>query len=182
MTRTAILIGVVLATGATATGFSSHRASVCPTPSKVLSGVYHPSRLTVLSPCKTAKGVIAFWKREKPPGDGDLHIRLTLDPQYVSLKNAVNDQMQHGDLVVEFMPRGHLPKPQVGQHVTLVGAWVLDRQHGWKELHPVWSMRVNGHTYTSGPQNGGSPPGDKSKTSEGDCLDHGQHCKGFGPY
>jgi hypothetical protein len=39
--------------------------------------------------------------------DGDLHIRLHLDPAFEHLKNAVNDHLQHGDLVVEFMPRDH---------------------------------------------------------------------------
>ncbi len=50
------------------------------------------------------------------------------------------------------MPRdgGHLPKPVVGQHLVLKGAWVLDTQHGWQEIHPVWSVTVNGHTYKTG--------------------------------
>jgi hypothetical protein len=56
--------------------------------------------------------------------DGDLHIRLHLTATYAGLKNDVNDAKQHGDLVVEFMPRdgGHLPRPAVGDFVTLVSA------------------------------------------------------------
>lgn len=101
---------------------------------------------------------------------GDLHIRLHLDPAFAHLTNAENDRVQHGDLVVEFMPRdgSHLPKPRKGDHVTLVGAWVLDTEHGWQELHPVWREILNGNVYTSGPQNGGSPASDCSKNAPAD--------------
>jgi hypothetical protein len=79
------------------------------------------------------------------------------------------------------MPRdgGHLPKPKKGDHVTLVGAWVLDTEHGWQELHPVWREILNGSVYTSGPQNGGSPASDRSKNAAADCRDHGQLCTGY---
>ena len=183
MTRLLVLVAAGLALLGLGTGSArSTSASVCPSASKVLKGVYHPSRLTVLSPCKKGAGVVMDVKVESGSGgDGDVHIQLQLDPAYVSLKNAVNDAKQKGNLVVEYMPRdgGHLPKPKVGQHLVLVGAWVLDTQHGWRELHPVWSVKVGGHTYTSGPQNGGSPAADRSKNSAADCLDHGQPCKGY---
>jgi hypothetical protein len=156
--------------------------TTCPPLSKALNGVYHPERLTVLSRCKKAAGTVVHVRHESGSGgDGDLHIQLKLDPHYTSLKNAANDSKQGGNLVVEFMPRdgGHLPRPTVGQHLVLVGAWVLDTEHGWRELHPVWKVTVDGHTYKSGPQNGGSPPDDRSKNSEGDCIDHGQPCTGY---
>jgi len=105
------------------------------------------------------------------------------------LKNDVNDVKQHGDLVVEFMPRdgGHLPRPRKGDRLTLVGAWVTDLEHGcascqadgWNELHPVWRMISDGNVYTSGPQNGGSPTSDRSSTAAAHCRDHDQPCTGY---
>jgi hypothetical protein len=153
--------------------------SYCPTKRRALGGVYHPSRLTILKVCQRASGSIEHVILEE---DGDLHIRLRLDPTYAALTNAVNDAKQHGDLVVEFMPRdgGHLPRPRVGARVTLVGAWVTDSEHGWNELHPVWREISNGSVYTSGPQNGGSPATDRSKSAAADCRDHGHLCTGYG--
>ena len=60
----------------------------------------------------------------------------------------------------------------------MVGAWVLDTEHGWNELHPVW--RLTGKLYKSGPQYGGSPAGDRSKNGEQDCRDQNGHvCVGY---
>lgn len=179
----AILLGLALvALAGAGTSAGSGQTSVCPAASTVLNGVYHPQRLTVLSPCKKAAGTVMHVKLEAGSGgDGDLHIQLKLDPAYASLKNTKNDVAQGGNLVVEYMPRdgGHLPKPAVGDHFVLKGAWVLDTQHGWQEIHPVWSVTVNGHTYKSGPQNGGSPQTDNSSNSRPDCVDHGNPCVGY---
>ena len=130
--------------------------------------------------CQRATGVIA--KIRPIEQDGDLHILMRLDSTYAGLTNGVNDTKQQGNLVVEFMPRdgGHLPRPKQGDRVTLVGAWITDTEHGWNELHPVWRV-LNGAVYTSGPQNGGSPAGDRSANSEADCRDHGQRCTGYRP-
>src|SRR5712671_2211199 len=126
-----ILLALVLALAGAGASAGSIDTSVCPAASAVLDGVYHPQRLTVLSPCKKAVGTVVAWHKESGKGDGDLHIQLRLDAAYASLKNAKNDSAQGGNLVVEFMPRdgGHLPKPVVGQHLALRGAWVLDTQH-----------------------------------------------------
>jgi hypothetical protein len=177
----AIALALLAQAGSAAPSTGARAASVCPSAADVLKGVYHPQRLVVLSPCKKAAGVVMHVKHEGGAGDGDLHIQLKLDAAYASLKNATNDADQGGNLVVEFMPRdgGHLPRPLVGQHLVLRGAWVLDTQHGWREIHPVWRVTVNGHTYRSGPQNGGSPSGDDSSNSEADCVDHGHPCTGY---
>jgi hypothetical protein len=161
MAIAALTIAGVVTAGSLATPHAKASLPICPPPSKVLNGVYHPERLVVKDRCKKGAGTVIDIKHESGEGgDGDLHIQLKLDPFYASLKNAVNDSKQHGNLVVEFMPRdgGHLPRPHVGEHLVLVGAWVLDTQHGWLELHPVWKVTLNGHSYRSGPQNGGSPP------------------------
>jgi hypothetical protein len=145
---------------------TSRRLSSCPSDSRVLNGVYHPSRLRVLDPCRRAEGRVALVRHEP---DGDLHIDVALDQSYRNLLAPANFSRQHGDLVVEFMARdgGHLPEPRVGQRIVLRGAWVDDTQHSWNELHPVWAVSLNGApTRKSGPQFGGSPAGDRSY----DCL------------
>jgi hypothetical protein len=154
--------------------------SYCPAKSKWTKGVYHPARLVLQGiVCQRAVGAVRSVKKEE---DGDLHIGVKLIAEYKALINDANVKQQHAWLVVEFMARdaGHLPKPKVGDKVTLVGAWILDTQHGWMELHPVWRMILDDTTYTSGPQFGGSPTGDKSKNAAEDCRDeHGLHCIGY---
>jgi hypothetical protein len=124
--------------------------SVCPPPSQTLIGVWGPSRLEVLNPCQAVSGTVT---QTTPERDGDTHVLVRVDPQYVYL--LTNNQPIPGNLVVEIMPRdyGHLPVPSAGDHLGLIGAWVYDRNHGWTELHPVWSESINnGPVYTSGPQ------------------------------
>jgi hypothetical protein len=170
-----------------ATGGQASKPKYCPAKSHVLDGVYHPERLVVMRICQRASGTVRKVILEE---DGDLHIRLHLSAGYVGLRNGVNDAKQKGDLVAEFMPRdgGHLPRPAVGDFVTLVGAWVTDTEHGcssclaegWNELHPVWREILNGAVFTSGPQNGGSPASVRSKNAADTCCDHGQRCTGYG--
>jgi len=183
----ALLATLTLADSTTLTGTAATRASAsrpkyCPTKAHALDGVYHPVRLVIMKACQRATGVIA--KIRAIEEDGDLHILYKLDPNYVGLKNDVNDSgSPHGNLIVEFMPRdgGHLPRPKPGDRVTLVGAWVNDTEHGWNELHPVWREILNGTVYTSGPKNGGSPAEDRSANSEADCRDHSHTCTGYRP-
>lgn len=111
--------------------------------------------------------------------DGDVHIDLDTGG---ALTNTVNRSEQGGSLVVEFMPRdgGHLPAPNVGERISLTGAWVLDIDHGWDELHPIWSETMGGVTYRSGPQNGGTPAGVDSTQAAADCTSNGAACQGYG--
>lgn len=141
--------------------------------SNVLSGVYHPYRLNVLDPCRTASGTIA---EVIPEEDGDLHLYLDLDPGSSKLAAA-------GMLTVELMPRdgGHLPAPSVGDHVSFVGAWMWDGDHSWRELHPVWSETLAGKTYRSGPRFGGSPAFATYATAWRLCrTSSGALCAGYG--
>jgi hypothetical protein len=160
---------------------AAHRARVCPPPARTLSGVYHPSRLRVLDPCRHATGRVASVRHEP---DGDLHIDVALDRQYRRLL-APGNSAQHGNLVVELMARdgGHLPGPHVRDRIALTGAWVDDTLHSWNELHPVWAVSLNGGpTRTSGPQFGGSPAGDRSSNAADDCRTaSGKRCIGYGP-
>jgi len=117
------------------------------------SGIYHPARLTVINPCQTVTGTVAALR---PEGDGDYHIRVTLDPPYAHLINQTNIDKQHGDLVVEIPcvnpvtqadaqatcsriePRLKLQAPKVGQHISVTGPYVNDGEHGWNEIHPIY--------------------------------------------
>jgi hypothetical protein len=92
------------------------RPSYCPVKRHALDGVYHPARLVIMRVCQRASGVVRDVRLEE---DGDLHIRFHLTATYAALTNDVNDAKQHGDLVVEFMPRdgGHLPKPAIGNRL-----------------------------------------------------------------
>lgn len=129
-------------------------ATGCTLPSDPNSHVYNPDRLKVIQPCITVTGIIDFIRHE---ADGDYHIGLALDAQYINLVNTCNKTClsgaEHGDLVVE--PVCVLPVtqadakascvgyhnpiviPPVGSHVSMTGAYVLDTMHGWLEIHPL---------------------------------------------
>ena len=160
---------------------SAPAASVCPPAGSVLAGVYHPERLQVLDPCKQASGRVVEVRTEE---DGDLHINVAPDPAYKDLLIPGNYSGENGDLVVEFMARdgGHLPAPKAGDHVDLVGAYVNDLQHDWAEIHPVWSVSINGGpVHTSGPRYGGSSVEARSYNAESECATlTGAACKGYG--
>lgn len=156
------------------------RFASCPHAGNVLLGVYHPERLIVLDACRHASGEVADVRTEE---DGDLHILVRLDSGSRYLVNRQNRLQQHGWLVVELTPRdhGHLPAPSIGAHVGLLGAWVTDTEHGWKEIHPVWQETLNGRNFVSGPYAGGSPPYDRSADALAGCrTGTGKRCTGYG--
>ncbi len=45
----------------------------------------------------------------------------------------------------------HVATPTVGAHVTVTGPYVLDRNHGWMEVHPAWSITAGNTTVASAP-------------------------------
>ncbi len=96
-----------------------------------LAGVYHSDRLHVRERCVVAVGVVTRVKFE--PYDGDVH--LDLRPDDVRLLGKGQD-----DLVVEVIPqdRTRVPIPDQGTRITVVGPWVDDLEHGWREVHPAW--------------------------------------------
>ena len=115
--------------------------------------VYSPDRLQLLAPCVTLTGTVDIIRTES---DGDLHVLLRLDPGQSKYINAKNISAENGDLVTEpvcvnaptqadAIPacsgyHNPLPIPGVGSHVAATGAWVLDLDHGWMELHPVFAF------------------------------------------
>jgi len=105
----------------------------------VLAGVYHPSRLQLLDRCRSATGSVASVRVED---DGDYHVNVLLDPGQDELLNRRNQTIQHGGLVVEVIPADQrsVPPPLKGDRIQVTGAFVLDREHGWLELHPAWRI------------------------------------------
>jgi hypothetical protein len=123
--------------------------------------VYHgvflsaEDRLQIINPCITVTGTIVD---ARPEADGDWHIQLDLDSEYRSLLNEKNLERQHGCLILEPMCSNRVSQRDtieegvcdgfsqdfttdaIGHRVTATGAYVLDRQHGWTELHPVTSI------------------------------------------
>ena len=120
------------------------------TGSNPFAGVYHPYRLQVLDACRTAAGHVLALIHES---DGDHHIWLALDAGYGSLLNTENHYRGRPALVVEIVPacagpppdataaascpKSPLPEPKEGEHIEVWGPWVIDLNHGWREIHPV---------------------------------------------
>jgi hypothetical protein len=130
-------------------------ASTCSDPFSTESHIYSPDRLAVYKDCQTVSGIV---DRVIVEADGDYHIRLGLDTLYQNLTNSVNNSDQYGDLVLEIVCANtvtqadaidacknyvnHVTVPQEGQHIVAIGPYVLDTDHGWTEIHPVYSLTI----------------------------------------
>jgi len=117
--------------------------------------VYDPARLTVIDACKTVTGVITDHHEN---ADGDIDVRLALDPPYVNLLNAGNISNLNGHLQTEAICQtkienadaaracqgfnGSVVVPPDGTHVQVTGTYTLDKNHGWMEMHPISVLRV----------------------------------------
>ena len=114
-----------------------------------MAGVYHPQRLHVRSRCAIATGVVEKVKFED--FDGDVHIDLRPDEASHHLLSGGNDQVG-GNLVVEIIPqdRTTVSIPDVGATVSVVGPWVDDETHDWREIHPAWWVS-SGHVVPAAP-------------------------------
>jgi hypothetical protein len=107
-------------------------------PSDPLLGVYHPSRLAVLSACQWYVGTVVAIR---PEDDGDHHVDITPDAGYGRFLNSGDRENQQGGLLMEIMKGQDLPLPFVGERVSIFGTWVYDTSHGWNEIHPVWAIK-----------------------------------------
>jgi hypothetical protein len=121
------------------------------------AGVHNPDRLTVLDPCKHAEGTVVDVARED---DGDYHVWFKVDPGFEYLLNSENHFQAQPALLAEITPdcpastnppdaqsaarcpRTGLSIPKLGDHIAIDGPWVLDTDHGWREIHPVDSIRI----------------------------------------
>jgi hypothetical protein len=110
-----------------------------------LAGVYISSRLHLLDRCMTVSGTVDCLKVEP---DGDVHVRLRVDPQFIRLLKPSNSLQTCTDqpgphLVVEIIPQhpqgvffrtndadagGFIdpPTPAPGEHITVTGPYVID--------------------------------------------------------
>jgi hypothetical protein len=118
----------------------------------VLDGVVRPSRLTVLSNCEKAIGIVHDMTGIKAD-DGDYEFNLDVEQPYKKLLNAENDKQWHGMLHVEIIPidqnSSSVEIPKNGDKIEVYGAWVADRAYlglpflaGWNEIHPAWTIRI----------------------------------------
>ncbi len=117
--------------------------------------VYNAERLFVVEKCKKVNGYIRYIRSEK---DGDFHILLELDKGQEKLINGKNIARQKGCLVVEPVCAARVTQPgaeascgtfvnrvkipPAGTHVTVTGTYVLDKHHGWMEIHPVTGIEI----------------------------------------
>lgn len=113
-------------------------------PGPPLAGVYLPFRLHLKNRCVTVSGTVDCVQHED---DGDVHIRLRVDPAYRRLLTPANafqrcPRQTGPHLVVEIIPQhGHLPfptnsatrggfitpaAPAAGDHITVTGPYVWD--------------------------------------------------------
>jgi hypothetical protein len=114
--------------------------------------VYRPERLQGDKKCMTVKGNVKTVTAER---DGSYSIQIKLDPgQPTTLLNDKNIALQNACLVAVIIC-AHRPieqqdalkacgtfenkvkVPAVGDHVQVIGNYVLDAEHGWNELCPV---------------------------------------------
>lgn len=155
---------VVLVVAAASYYYQTHRpataavSGICD--ESLWAHVYHPARLHDPDPnqhhhCMTVTGVVAAVVKE---ADGDDHIRLQLDVGQPAIINDKNRSDQGGNLVVEPMCVGAVTQedakaacasytnqvaiPHAGDHVTVVGVYSFDSEHGWMEIHPVTSINI----------------------------------------
>lgn len=117
----------------------------------------------------TVTGTVAFIRSED---DGDVHFNLTLPADEAHLLNSANDSEEDRQLVAEIVPADQpgctpgqppplpptayrsasynygictgsdIATPPMGSQVSITGPYVLDSDHGWMEIHPVWSLTV----------------------------------------
>lgn len=183
------LVGVVLIgyLAAHSSGSTTPRAAVSPSPSSLTAAkpvcvgdprahVYSPDRLQLLAACIELTGTIDL---EKAQPDGDYHVRLHLDPGQTCAAqpcvDADNVSQQGGDLILEPVCENPITQadavaacqgyhnplvlPPVGSHVSVMGPFVLDTDHGWNEIHPLESITVVGASSPSpSPTPSPSPP------------------------
>ena len=159
-TRTALIAAAVLLCSCV----SSATPSATPTSASACGvgapegDVYQPDRLQVLDPCKHAVGVVVDVAAED---DGDHHVWFKPDNGYEYLMNPENHFQARPAMLAEITPdctgqppdaeaaarcpKSKLPIPKLGDHVAMDGPWVLDMNHGWREIHPVDRIEILGH-------------------------------------
>jgi hypothetical protein len=102
-------------------------------------GVPHPTRFVVVARCSTVSGTIKQVRRD--PADGELNLLIEVDRSYAQFLPSSDDGVLRAAVVPRDVPRVRVPR--VGEHATLYGTWVRDRnQHHQVALHPVWGVEA----------------------------------------
>ena len=152
------LVSAIIAWACGGSAPSSPTASVAAPPScdaSLWNHVYLSERLQVRQPCVTVTGTITDFHAND---DGDIDIRLEVDPPYKNLLNDGNVSGLSGHLQTEAICQapptaadpiqacrgftGSVAIPSVGAHVQVTGSYVLDTNHGWMEIHPISALSV----------------------------------------
>jgi hypothetical protein len=119
--------------------------------------VYHPSRLKIVNECVAVTGIASFISTNE--NDGDEHVGIRPDPEYMHLVNEENKKHHNGAVLTEVICHNapkkiapteacknyehHVDIPPRFSYVRITGSYVLDTQHNmWAEIHPVTSIVV----------------------------------------
>jgi hypothetical protein len=148
------IVAAVARCGGSATLAPSQSAAPPSCNASLWTHVYDPSRLTIVDACRTVSGTITDQHTNE---DGDIDVRLQLDPPYANLLNAGNTANLSGHLQTEAICQtqitvdsaavacrgfsGSVSVPPDGTHVQVTGSYVLDKIHGWMEIHPISDLR-----------------------------------------
>jgi hypothetical protein len=129
----------------------------CGDPYATESHIYNPDRLVVYKDCQIVSGIVY---RVIVEADGNYHIQLALEhclpepneqrEQQHPVRRPVleivcaNPVTQQDAIYACQSYVNHVTVPQEGQHITTIGRYVLDIDHGWTEIHPVYSLTITG--------------------------------------
>lgn len=111
-------------------------------------GVWGPERLRVIDTCVAVTGVIrGIVPQQGPANDRDFNLDVDVDPEYRGLLSLGNIILRAGTLHIEVVPsdqpalKDTLAALKPGDRVTVMGAFVVDTDHGhWSEIHPAWMI------------------------------------------
>jgi hypothetical protein len=88
----------------------------------IVGSVPHPTRFVVLDDCSTVSGTVKQVRRD--PVDGELPMLVALDQPYARFLLYSNQGLLRAAVVPRDIPKVRVP--EVGQHATFYGSWVLD--------------------------------------------------------
>jgi hypothetical protein len=136
---------------------SSGKWSPCPPDPQLRIGVWRPSRHIILNRCKTNTGVRISSSVSTNSLDGDRNWKITYGSTSRKVEYVLRD-------------KAYLPSPSYNTKWTIVGVYVCDTYHGWKEFHPVFqATNSSGTTYLSGPQYSTTTPSVSGTWSTKSC-------------
>ena len=150
---------------------ANHSSSACPhNEAEAMTEVYSPERFRILNLCQSASGEVTWFELW---GDGDWNVYVRLDENSRSLVDdsgirklrTWEQARQNGgaDMIWEAIPRdqaydrktgttGPLAacEPAVRDQTTVYGVHVVDKWHGWKEIHPITQVENTGSDGSGG--------------------------------